>query len=138
MQKTTPTCCRTTPIPSTGLYDCVCVRLCVCQVRLYYVLSLSALLSVQNVSQNGSRLVHLNGEITKQVEVARQVASLADMSATVTLNMVSDTRFLSGLEIGLIPEGVRVGGVHWPLDLFSVYFRLSNLKEGCQRRAEST
>ena len=53
------------------------------------IVSLSSLSSVCNVSQNGSRLVQLDGDVTEQVDSAQQVALIAQMSASLALNMVS-------------------------------------------------
>ncbi|KAM9337101.1 laminin subunit alpha-1 [Symphorus nematophorus] len=47
----------------------------------------SSLSSVCNVSQNGSRLVQLDSDIRERVDSAQQVASLAHISASLTLNM---------------------------------------------------
>ncbi|XP_067434354.1 laminin subunit alpha-1 [Thunnus thynnus] len=47
----------------------------------------SSLSSVCNVSQNGSRLVQLDGDVTEQVDSAQQVALIAQMSASLALNM---------------------------------------------------
>ncbi|XP_030253759.1 laminin subunit alpha-1 isoform X2 [Sparus aurata] len=47
----------------------------------------SSLSSVCNVSQNGSRLVQLDSDITERVDAAQQVASIAHTSASLTLNM---------------------------------------------------
>ncbi|XP_073344237.1 laminin subunit alpha-1 [Pagrus major] len=47
----------------------------------------SSLSSVCNVSQNGSRLVQLDSDITERVDSAQQVASIAHTSASLALNM---------------------------------------------------
>ncbi|KAM8731402.1 laminin subunit alpha-1 isoform 1-T1 [Acanthopagrus schlegelii] len=47
----------------------------------------SSLSSVCNVSQNGSRLVQLDSDITERVDAAQQVASIAHTSASLALNM---------------------------------------------------
>ncbi|XP_039983193.1 laminin subunit alpha-1 isoform X2 [Xiphias gladius] len=57
----------------------------------------SSLSSVCNVSQNGSRLVHLDSDITEQVDSAQQVALIAHVSASVALNMtIQSEQPLSG------------------------------------------
>lgn len=56
--------------------------------EIMFPLSLSSLFSVCNVSQNGSRLVQLDDDITELVDRAQQAASLADSSASLALSLV--------------------------------------------------
>ncbi|XP_076577630.1 laminin subunit alpha-1 [Chaetodon auriga] len=60
----------------------------------------SSLLSVCNVSQNGSRLVQLDIDITERVDSAQQVASIAHISATIAVNMTVKSEQLLSEEGG--------------------------------------
>lgn len=59
--------------------------------------SLHSLLSACNVSQNGSRLVQLDSDITERVDSAQRVASIAHVSALLAVNMVSVLRLKAQL-----------------------------------------
>lgn len=96
-----------------------------------FLLSFSFLSSVSNVSQNGSRLVQLDNDITEQVDRAQQAASFADTSASLALSLVRLLKrcvFVSGslwqqvhqsiLDVKLLPpsqmtcdSGSRAAGV---------------------------
>lgn len=62
-----------------------------CSVLLPACLLPSSLWSVCNLSRNGSRLVEMKDDITKQVDFAKQKASDAQLSASIALNTVGWT-----------------------------------------------
>lgn len=62
-----------------------------CSVLLPACLLPSSLWSVCNLSRNGSRLVEMKDDITKQVDSAKQKASDAQLSASIALNTVGWT-----------------------------------------------
>ncbi|XP_070709007.1 laminin subunit alpha-1 [Pempheris klunzingeri] len=61
---------------------------------------LSSLSSVCNVSQNGSRLVQLDSDITERVDSAQQVALIAHSSASLAFNMTIQSEQLLSEEGG--------------------------------------
>lgn len=71
--------CPPTAVVFTAVFYCL------------FCLPPSSLWSVCNLSRNGSRLVEMEDDITKQVDSAQQDASDAQLSASIALNMVCCT-----------------------------------------------